>query len=317
MSDPFWNKSSRKAPIFTGLPPAKKERATTGVRRPNKAAEQPESSAFEAGAAEEQDWDVAWDADATAGPAVAAAGLAAATAAAGASGALPEHAGSIRNPAAGAQAVQDQLKWDSIRPDMHRSYVENAEQQRQLNAARLEAEKVALRNVLNALPRRCRRCGSSDLQSCSPAVVLVVSVHYRFTLEVPLASCSDASCGGSWAPSPFAVGCFPATPKVSWDVALSGPAKPARWFDMRLLQLGDGLVFEGRRPTAVHGFSVVVHRHHEANGCSEPLGWEHFKRQLHEAIMVSGGWPTAAAAAAGGGGDEGFVAGAACHTSLG
>ncbi len=288
MSDSFWNEPLKSKPVFSGPAAAKRSRANTGTRRPTTRPQQPADIGFGEEEAFFDDEDEIWEAGAEA---------AVAAAAAGGSRTLSERAGNIRNPAAGAQAVQDQLKWDGIRPGMHRSYVEHLEGQRQLNAVRLEAERAAILGVLAALPQSCSRCGGCDMAPCRPTAVLVVSVDHRFMVEVPMASCRDATCGGSWAPSPFAVGCFPATPKASWDVSLSGPGQPARWFDIRLLQLADGLIFEGRRPAAVHSIAAVVHRQHEANGCTEPLGFEHFKRQLFETVMVSGTFPAVASCA--------------------
>ena len=123
----------------------------------------------------------------------------------------------------------------------------------------------------------------------------------HFVLPVPRYRCSKPGCEGSFAPCPFAAGCFPATPKVSWDVTLFSERHPARWFDLRLLQLADALIFNGRSQ-AVYGFASVVHRQHAANDCSASLGWEHFKRQLGEAIMVSASWRAAAVGGQGGGG---------------
>ena len=123
----------------------------------------------------------------------------------------------------------------------------------------------------------------------------------HFVLPVPRYRCSKPGCEGSFAPCPFAAGCFPATPKVSWDLTLFSERHPARWFDLRLLQLADALIFNGRSQ-AVYGFASVVHRQHAANDCSASLGWEHFKRQLGEAIMVSASWRAAAVGGQGGGG---------------
>ncbi|PSC68954.1 hypothetical protein C2E20_7492 [Micractinium conductrix] len=60
-----------------------------------------------------------------------------------------------------------------------------------------------------------------------------------------------------------------------------------RWFDLQLLQLCDSLTFAGRA-AAVYSLATVVHKQHELNGCSAPLGWEHMKRQLGEALMEYG-----------------------------
>jgi hypothetical protein len=281
MSDGFWRTSTPSEPSFSGPPLPKKQRATTGVRQRSAAPVQPEAGSFEADDASEHGWgavDDAWGA---------AEAAAAAPPAAAASGSLHERVGSIRVPAAAAEAVRRQVQFDSVRGEVQRSYIEHLPGQRQLDAARLEAEKAARLAALAALPQRCRKCGSTDLQQGQPAAVLIVSVLYRYSLDVPRASCRGPGCGGTWAPSPCAAGCFPATPRVCLDVSLCGPGLPARWFDWQLLHMSDGLVFEGRRPAAVNSIAAVVHRLHEANGCSEPMGCEHFKRQLHEAVMVS------------------------------
>lgn len=120
------------------------------------------------------------------------------------------------------------------------------------------------------------------------ADVLYISIEARFNVTVPRYTCIQLGCGGSFAPSPFAAGCFPATPKAGWDVAQSSPGQPARWIDLRLLQLADSLIFQGGRSMAVYSFSAAIHQQHELNGCDDPLGWDHFKRQLGEAIMVRG-----------------------------
>ncbi|PSC76086.1 serine threonine [Micractinium conductrix] len=54
-----------------------------------------------------------------------------------------------------------------------------------------------------------------------------------------------------------------------------------------LLQLCDSLIFAGRA-AAVYSLATVVHKQHELNGCSAPLGWEHMKRQLGEALKEYG-----------------------------
>ena len=90
-----------------------------------------------------------------------------------------------------------------------------------------------------------------------------------------------------YAPSPFAANCFPATPKVSWGVTQSRPGQQARWFDLRMLQLLDSLVCRPSSPVAVHSLAAVIHRQHVLKRCGSILGWEHFKRQLSDVLMVS------------------------------
>ena len=82
------------------------------------------------------------------------------------------------------------------------------------------------------------------------------------------------------------------------DVTQSSASHPARWIDLRLLQLADTLIFSGSS-VAVYGFAAAVHRQHIANGCGALLRWEHFKRQLGEAIMVSASMISAADGGAG------------------
>jgi hypothetical protein len=124
------------------------------------------------------------------------------------------------------------------------------------------------------------------MEQLEPACVLYVGIDCCFQLPVPRWACRDAGCGGSFAPSPFLVGCFPATPKASWDVMQSSPSHPARWIELQLLSLADSLIYQGGRPAAVYSLAAAIHNQHERNGCANLLGWEHFKRQLGEVLMV-------------------------------
>lgn len=184
-------------------------------------------------------------------------------------------------------AAERQLRWDPVRKEMQRSYVQHLSEITALRQEQQQLLKAALERRLAAQPASCRQCGGSDMQALEPVEVLYISVDHCILVAVPRYSCQQPDCGGGFAPSPFAAGCFPATPKVSWDVAQSNAGQPARWFDLRLLQLADGLRFQTRR-TAVHSFAAVVHQQHVQNGCGHLVGWEHFKRQLSDALMVRG-----------------------------
>ena len=208
-----------------------------------------------------------------------------AAAAAGSSGLL-ERAANVRNPCSEAMSAQEQLKWDDVRPAMQRSYVQHLPGARQLSDAQLEAQRQLMQDSLAAELPCCNRCDSMSMQPEQPATVLYIGSEVRFMLSVPRYRCCEVECGGAFAPSPFSVRCFPATPKVSWDVTQSSTTQPARWIDERLLRLADSLVFQGGRGVAVYTLARVVHGQHALNGCSDPLGWEHLKRQLGEAIMV-------------------------------
>lgn len=146
--------------------------------------------------------------------------------------------------------------------------------------------KEALERRLAAQQPVCRQCSGTDMQALQPVEVLYISVDHSMLLAVPAYTCLQPGCGGVFVPSPFAAACFPATPKASWDVAQSSAGQPARWFDLRLLQLADSLRFQSRR-TAVHSLATVVHQQHVQNGCAHLVGWEHFRRQLGEALTVS------------------------------
>ena len=142
---------------------------------------------------------------------------------------------------------------------------------------------------LGAEPCCCRTCGSLEMSAAEPAVVLVITVDYRFTISVPRFTCAEEGCPGTFAPSPFAAGCFPATPCVSWDVSQATQQHPARWFDMRLMQLGDALMYGVRRAVAAHSLANVVLTQHELNGCGgERINLDHLKRQLSDTIVVRG-----------------------------
>lgn len=171
---------------------------------------------------------------------------------------------------------------------MHRSYVQHVAGIRSLNSKLLDAQLSSMEACLAAeLPPQCSLCGGHHMQLSASASVLYVGVEVRFELKVPIYHCSSVACKGAFAPDAFTVGCFPATPKASWDVTQSGPAQPARWFDLRLLQLCDSLIYGGGRSAAVHSLAVAIHRQHALNGSTAPLAWDHFRRQLGEAIMVS------------------------------
>ena len=201
-----------------------------------------------------------------------------------------ESAANVHVPWAAAASAVNQQKWNIIRLPLQRSYVQHVPSMHALREKERAAACAAMERSLAEVPPHCFRCSGVDMQQEEPVRVLYIATDARFQLAVPRYSCRSMGCDGMFAPSPFAAGCFPATPKVSWDVAQASPAQPARWIDLRLLQLADGLLFQAGRGVAVHSFAAVVHHQHELNGCADPLGWEHFKRQLGEALMVSTLW---------------------------
>lgn len=203
-----------------------------------------------------------------------------------ASGSFIEQAFPVRRPWAEAEAAQGQQEWDSVRPAVQRSYVGHLPRVVALREERLAMLKALLEERLAAVPACCPTCHGENLQQLEPVLVLYVSTECCFKLAVPRHACLTVGCGGVFAPSPFAAGCFPATPKVSWDVAQASAAQPARWFDLSMLHLLDGLIFQPSRSTAVYGLASVIHRQHVLNGCGNLLGWEHFKRQLGDVLMV-------------------------------
>ena len=233
-------------------------------------------------------WDAAGDWD---GPEAAGSdGHAATAAAAGGGGgtSFEQRAASTSAPWALADAVQRQQKWDSSRDALHRSYVEHLPRARAMGIELLDAQRKHMEDCLAAVPAWCSMCGSATMELQEPAQVLYIGTEVRFELSVPVYRCKVDGCSGTFAPQPFAVHCFPANPNSSWDVTQASAAHPARWFCMRLLQLADAFTFSGAHTPAVYSLATIVHRQHTLNGCTAPLGWENFKRQLSEALMVSG-----------------------------
>jgi hypothetical protein len=189
---------------------------------------------------------------------------------------------------ASVRAAEEQQSWDSVRPHLQRSYVQHLPGMRELNAELVAAKRHCMQQRLAAQLPSCSCCGSTEMEPAGSVSVMVIETEVRFELSVPVSRCSQSGCNGTFVPSSFSVGCFPATPKTSVDVSLCSTAQPARWISLRLLQLGDSLIFQGRRPAAVYALATAVHQQHALNGCSDPpLGWEHFKRQLAGALMVS------------------------------
>ena len=217
-------------------------------------------------------------------------GTAAAAAAGSAAGGAPpawHHPGA--RPSQHAAALERQARWDQNRKDVARSRVQHEPSLRELHATRRAAERELMEAGLGAEPCCCRTCGSLEMSAAEPAVVLVITVDYRFTISVPRFTCAEEGCPGTFAPSPFAAGCFPATPCVSWDVSQATQQHPARWFDMRLMQLGDALMYGVRRAVAAHSLANVVLTQHELNGCGgERINLDHLKRQLSDTIVVRG-----------------------------
>lgn len=169
---------------------------------------------------------------------------------------------------------------------MQRAYIEQLATVYRLRDQQRAQLKEGLEASLACQVPFCGCCGGTNLQqSPQPVMVLYISMDYCFHLAVPLWSCLEPGCGGSFVPTAFAIGCFPATPITGWDIRKARPGQPARWLDQRLLQLADSLRYQARG-TAVHTLAQVLHRQHVLNGCEALVGWEHFKRQLQEALMV-------------------------------
>eukprot|EP00887_Chlorella_sp_A99_P005668 scaffold1.g5668.t1 len=210
------------------------------------------------------------------------------TAADGAAASFLERGAAIRDPFAEPAAAQRQQQWDSTRLDQQRAYVEELENFHALRAERASELKSLLERCLADVQPSCPTCSDSDMQQQQPVSVLYVGTEFCFPLAVPRYACRVEGCNGAFAPSAFVAGCFPANPKSSWDVLQASAAQPARWFDLCMLQLLDGLVFQPGRSAAVYGLAAVIHRQHTLNGCGGLLGWEHFKRQLGDVLMEYG-----------------------------
>jgi hypothetical protein len=270
-------------PVFDNLAqkPAKK-RATTGIRRrqPSAAPQQAQGNEGDGNSPDGDGWE--WDQPASPAPDAATGGDT------GAAGSNFMHRGGIRHPWADAGAVARQQEWDEARPAMQRSYVEELPRMRSCFRAQRLAMQAAMEETLAAVAPSCSVCGSLDMQPMANKPALYVGTEYRFIMSMPCYKCLHEGCSGTFAPSPYCVGCVPATTKSSWHVADYSGQHMARLFDLRTLQLLDTFLYQGGRGVAVKQFAAAVHRQHALNGCSEPqLGFDHFTRQLRQAHLVS------------------------------
>lgn len=241
----------------TDVPAAKKSRVITGWRRPSQAQQAADAAAASV-AADDVDGD--WDWPGLEGFAADSASPAPAAASGG--NGFVEQAACIRDPRAADRSAEQQLKWDIVRPQMQRSYVEHLAAAHSLARDRIAAERSLLEGRLAAQTPQCPCCGSSNMQLLQPVEVLYIGTELRFLLQAPVHSCCAEGCSGTFAPSPFSIGCFPLTAKVSWDIAQASPAQPARWADLRLLQLCDSMIFGGGRSASVHSLVAAIHRCH-------------------------------------------------------
>lgn len=121
----------------------------------------------------------------------------------------------VPHPSAAASSAEEQQKWDRVRLEMQRSYVQHLPGMRALAAGCLAVQRSQMEEALAAQQPACSRCNGVDMEATEPVPVLYLSTNVCFVLPVPTHRCRDPACGGSFAPSPFAVGCFPATPKAS------------------------------------------------------------------------------------------------------
>jgi hypothetical protein len=127
-----------------------------------------------------------------------------------------ERAGNATRGWALPAAVERQQLWDGVRPEVQRSYVVHLPDMRSLAKELRNNQRDLMQERLAAQPACCANCGSHDMQQLQPASVLYISTDSCFHLTVPRYKCAEAGCGGTFAPPPLVVGCFPATPKATF-----------------------------------------------------------------------------------------------------
>ena len=93
-------------------------------------------------------------------------------AAASGGGGFVEQAAHIRDPRAAAVSAEQQLKWDSVRSEMQRSYVQQLPGMHVLANARIEAERSLLEGRLKEQTPCCTRCSSYEMEAKPTVKVL-------------------------------------------------------------------------------------------------------------------------------------------------
>ena len=126
-----------------------------------------------------------------------------------------------------------------MRSAVQRSYIVHLADMDSLRAGLRTWLKVAMEEALATAQPCCPLCQAEDMEQIEPADVLYVVTEYCFQLAAPRWRCFLVGCDGIFTRSPSTANCFPATPKVSWDVTQSHRGQRARWFDLRMLQILD------------------------------------------------------------------------------
>ena len=167
---PDWELTQAPAPA------ARHQRHCTGIRqqrRPAAAADDDDAARAKADDGDDPIWE-ALAAAAAAGPAAGDSAAAAQAAAAGGFGSFARASQGVSRVQAEARAVEDQQKWDGVRPHLHRGYVALSPEMQRLQQEQLARARRVLVRSLMAQPPCCSGCGCSDMLSVEPVAFLYI-----------------------------------------------------------------------------------------------------------------------------------------------
>ena len=146
---------------------------------------------------------------------------------------------------------------DSIRPEMHESFLINIQQARQdheaMNALYTAKLQAKLKNVT------CSTCCSTATFQCSSgSTVRVISPLGVNILEVPHMKCNSPACGSQYYPRPTQIGCLPGTANA-WQLQRVDDI-PVLWFHYSVLEEMDQLVYKCKRLSTTGYVDALAHR---------------------------------------------------------
>ena len=149
---PDWELTQAPAPA------ARHQRHCTGIRqqrRPAAAADDDDAARAKADDGDDPIWE-------------------ALAAAAGGFGSFARASQGVSRVQAEARAVEDQQKWDGVRPHLHRGYVALSPEMQRLQQEQLARARRVLVRSLMVQPPCCSGCGCSDMLSVEPVAFLYI-----------------------------------------------------------------------------------------------------------------------------------------------
>lgn len=219
-------------------------------------------------------------------------------------------------PEQSAAGSADQLsdRWDSIREDLTSCYIRQLEQNNEILKNRMLSVQRNVQNAIALAASECPACCSDAHLTLSKEIsVLWVGSNFRFQVSVPVTLCH--ACCKNFAVNPLQAYCFPSTPVHSWDLRAAPFGSRPVWFDLGLLKVGcivskvdqtacviwiackhvgvpllqevDSQIYVIKR-LSMDRLSASLLRIHEANGCTEGLSYDVFRKQLSQAVAQLG-----------------------------